>query len=122
MQDIKYIRDSAAAAEDADSGRDRRRSGAGLYHVLRPLTRTGGFYARSWGTYLDREPGELPVTRPTIALATHAFRDENVLMALRLQRSVPDAPRSERIHREVTAALEFFGEKGWLQQPEGFFA
>ena len=45
-----------------------------LAQVLGPFTRTGGFYARSWGTYLDREPDELPVARPTIALACVSSR------------------------------------------------
>ncbi len=37
-------------------------------------------------------------------------------------RSLPDATTLERIEREVIAAVEFYGEQGWLQQPEGFFA
>ena len=81
MQNIEHTGSPAAAANDADPAvRDQRRGSANpLSQVLGPFTRTGGFYARSWGTYLDREPGELPVARPTIALATHAFRDEIVL-------------------------------------------
>jgi hypothetical protein len=124
MQDIEHKGSLAAAADDADPAvSDRRRGSAGpLSQVLRPFTRTGGFYARSWGNYLDREPGELPVARPTIALATHAFRDEIVLLGFRLQRSAPSAKTLERVNREVTTALEFYGHKGWLEQPEGFFA
>ena len=114
MRDIEHIGSPAAAADDADPAvSDRRRGSAGpLSHVLRPFTRTGGFYARSWGNYLDREPGELPVARPTIALATHAFRDEMVLLAFRLQRSAPSAKTLERVNREVTSALEFYGAQG----------
>ncbi len=121
MQDMEQTDSPAAAADDADPR--RRRGGANpLSHVVRPFTRTGGFYARSWGTYLDREPSELPVARPTIALATHAFRDEIVLAAFRSQRPLPDAQKVERVNGEATAALEFYGEKGWLEKPEGFFA
>ena len=84
MQDVEHTGSSAAVAEDADLGRDRRRAIANpLSQVLGPFTRTGGFYARSWGTYLDREPGELPVARPTIALAAQAFLDEIVLLGFR---------------------------------------
>ncbi len=123
MQDIAQTGASAAVAEDADLGRDPRRSGASpLSQVLGPFTRTGGFYARSWGAYLDREPGELPVARPTIALATQAFLDEIVLTGFRLLRSAPDATRLAWINREVIAALEFYGQQGWLEKPEGFFA
>src|SRR5271165_3105495 len=123
MQDIEHVGASAAVAEDADLGRDRRRARANpLSQVLGPFTRTGGFYARSWGTYLDREPGELPVARPTIALAAQAFRDEIVLAGFSLLRSTPNATTLDRINREVLAALEFYGHEGWLQQSEGFFA
>jgi pimeloyl-ACP methyl ester carboxylesterase len=93
-----------------------------LAQALRPFTRTGGFYARSWATYLDRQPDELPIARPTFALAAQAFSDEIVLLGFHLLRSAPNATRLERIQREVIAALEFYGEKGWLQEPESFFA
>ena len=123
MQDVEHTGSSAAVAEDADLGRDPRRAGANpLSQVLGLFTRTGGFYARSWGTYLDREPGELPVARPTIALAAQAFLDEIVLTGFRLLRSAPDATRLAWITREVIAALEFYGQQGWLDKPEGFFA
>ncbi len=103
--------------------KQRRRGSANpLAQVLGPFTRTGGFYARSWGTYLDREPDELPVARPTIALAAQAFRDEILLAGFSLLRSTPNASTLDRIDREVIAALEFYGHKGWLDEPEGFFA
>jgi hypothetical protein len=124
MPDIDQTGASAAAADDPEPGvSDPRRGGSGpLAQVLGTFTRTGGFYARSWGTYLDRQPGELPVARPTIALATQAFRDEIVLAGFSLLRSAPNATTLERINREVTAAQEFYGQQGWLEQPEGFFA
>ncbi|HWS92448.1 MAG TPA: hypothetical protein VN306_08135, partial [Mycobacterium sp.] len=123
MQDIEHIGASAAVADDADLGRNPRRASANpLSQVLGLFTRTGGFYARSWGAYLDREPGELPVARPTIALATEAFLDEIVLTGFSLLRSAPDATRLARITREVIAALEFYSQQGWLEKPEGFFA
>ncbi|MGO9353711.1 MAG: alpha/beta hydrolase family protein [Mycobacterium sp.] len=123
MQNIEHIGASAAVADDADLGRDPRGASANpLSQVLGLFTRTGGFYARSWGDYLDREPGELPVARPTLALATEAFFDEIVLTGFRLLRSAPDAARLEWITREVIAALEFYGQQGWLEKSEGFFA
>ena len=123
MQDIEHIGASAAVAEDADLGQDPRRTNANpLSQVLGPFIRTGGFYARSWATYLDREPGELPVARPTLALATEAFFDEIVLTGFRLLRSAPNATRLEWITREVSAALALYGQQGWLEKPEGFFA
>jgi hypothetical protein len=116
----------AAAPGDVDDGgrslTDASGGGNPVRQVLGSFTRTGGFYARSWADYLDRQPGELPVTRPTLGLAAQAFSDEIVLLGFRFLRSAPDATRVERINREVIAALDFYGEKGWLARPEMFFA
>ena len=101
-----------------DSGRNANP----LAQVLGPFTRTGGFYARSWGAYLDRQPDELPVARPTIALAAQAFRDEIVLAGFGLLRSAPNPATLERINSEVLAAQDFYGDKGWLDHSETFFA
>ncbi len=90
--------------------------------MVGPLTKTGGYYAQSWRDYLDREPRELPIARPTIALAVHALRDEIVLLGLRARRPVSDEHAFDRINREVVAALDFYDRKGWLDNPEGFFA
>ena len=105
-----------------DTEHRRPASSNPLAQVLGPFTRTGGFYARSWGAYLDRQPDELPVARPTIALAAQAFRDEIVLAGFSLLRSAPDLTTLERIDREVLAAQDFYGDQGWLDNPEGFFA
>jgi hypothetical protein len=93
-----------------------------LSQVLGPFTRTGGFYARSWGAFLDRQPDELPVARPTLALAAQAFRDEILLAGFSLLRATPDAAALDRIDREVVAAQEFYADRGWLANPDGFFA
>ncbi|MGZ8747698.1 MAG: hypothetical protein ACXWZ2_11920, partial [Mycobacterium sp.] len=92
-----------------------------LDYVVRPFRRTGRYYARSWRDYLDHHPDELPVARPTLALAAQAFRDEIVLTGFRMFRPVSDTQVFERISREVQAALEFFGQQGYLDEPEGFF-
>jgi len=91
-------------------------------HVLASFTRTGGFYARTWADFLDGDSGELPVARPTLGLATHAFVDEVLLTGFRLLKSPADPSMSQRINREVAAALEFYGQNGWLDNPEGLFA
>jgi len=93
-----------------------------LLQALGAFTRTGGFYARSWGNYLDRQPDELPVARPTLALAAQAFRDEILLAGFSLLRATPNAATLGRIDREIAAAQEFYDHKGWLDDPEGFFA
>lgn len=128
MADIEPTSTSAAAPDHAAEGRPgvpQQRAGTGgpLQNVVTPFTRTGGFYARSWGDYLDRQADELPVARPTIALATEAFRDEIVLLGFRLFRPVSEDPSAfARVEREVTAALEMYEQAGWLDNPEGFFA
>jgi hypothetical protein len=83
---------------------------------------TGLYFARSWRDYLDQAPDELPIARPTIALAAQAFRDEVVLMGLKARRPVSRGDVFDRITREVVAGLEFYGDKGWLEKPKGFFA
>ena len=66
-------------------------------------------------------PGEPPLARPTIALARQVFHDEIVLLGIRMSLPARDRPALERINREVCAALEFYGERGWLDRPEEFF-
>jgi hypothetical protein len=110
---------------DRDDAGRRRANYAGrqqLDMALGPFARTGRYYAQSWRDYVDQGPRELPIARPTIALAAHAFRDEIVLLGLRARRPVSYPEAFERINREVTAALDFYGRKGWLDDPERFFA
>ncbi len=90
--------------------------------VVGPFTRTGSYYAQSWRDYLDRTPRDLPVARPSIALAAHAFRDEIVLLGLRARRPVSDVHAFGRINAEVVEALDFYGLRGWLDKPARFFA
>ena len=101
---------------------DQPPRGAGpLHYAVRPFRRTGRYYARTWRDYLGNQPDELPVALPTLALAAQAFRDEIVLTAFRVFRPVSDTPVFERINREVRAAIEFYGQQGYLDKPEEFF-
>lgn len=116
------------AAPDRDDADERRASprlpslGTGaLDSVVGPFARTGSYYAHAWRDYLNREPRELPIARPTLALAAHALRDEIVLMGLRVRRPISDMGEFERINAEVVAALEFYGQRGWLDQPARYF-
>ncbi|MEB3981562.1 hypothetical protein OQ968_09825 [Mycobacterium sp. 663a-19] len=88
---------------------------------MSPFTNAGLFFARSWRDYLGRASDELPIARPTVALAAHAFRDEVVLVGLKARRPVSQPKLFERIGREVAAAVDFYGDKGWLEDPKGFF-
>ncbi len=95
-------------------------------NIVGPLTgsvaKAGGFYARSWGAYLGGTRSELPTARPTLSLATHALRDELVLVGLHWRRPLSDPAAYERIKREVVEAVEFYGDRGWLEKPQDFFA
>ena len=82
---------------------------------------TGRYLAQSWRDYLDQGPDDLPIARPTIALVAQALRDEVVLMGLKARRPISQLRVYERINQEVVAALEFYGNKGWLEKPQGFF-
>ncbi len=107
--------------EEADRHSYRGLPGTVLGNAVRPFTRTSLFVARSWLKSIDRKPDELPIARPTIALTGQAFRDEIVLMGLKARRPVSRPRAFERIDREVVAALEFYGNKGWLERPRGFY-
>lgn len=93
-----------------------------LSSAVRPVARTVGYYAQTWRRYLNDEQRDLPIARPTLALAAHALRDEIVLLGLRARRPVSDVGSFVRIDTEVLAALDFYGHKGWLKSPARFFA
>jgi len=116
----------AAPTDDDDQRQDgshRILPGVGsVGSALRPFMQTGLFFANSWGDHPDRAPDELPIARPTLALTAQAFRDEIVLVGLKARRPVSEPKVFDRITREVVAGLEFYGDKGWLQKPKGFFA
>ncbi|MGO9350827.1 MAG: alpha/beta hydrolase family protein [Mycobacterium sp.] len=94
---------------------------ADLGSAARPFMHTGRYFAQSWRDYLDQGPDDLPIARPTIALVAQALRDEVVLMGLKARRPISQPRVYERINQEVVAALEFYGNKGWLEKPQGFF-
>ena len=94
-------------------------SGAGgLGGAVQPFTHTGQYVAQSWRDYLGQAPDELPIARPTLALAAQAFRDEVVLLGLKARRPVTRPDIFEHITREVVAGLEFYGDRGWLDNPK----
>ncbi len=92
-----------------------------LATIVNPFTRAGGYYARSWGAYLGGGHADLPVARPTLSLATHALRDELVLVGLLWKRPLSDSQAYERINAEIHDAVGFYRERGWLDDPQGFF-
>ena len=92
-----------------------------LANIVGPFTKAGGYYARSWGAYLGGGRSDLPLARPTLSLATHALRDELVLVGLLWRRPLSDPADYERINGEVSEALALYRKRGWLDHPQGFF-
>lgn len=126
MENVAPTSGSPYTASEADEivldlPPQRPPAGGLLRTAVLPWTRTSGFYAGAWRKYLtgDRD-GELPVVRPTVSLATQAFRDELVLVGFRMFRPISDEQTFARIDQEVTAALEMYADAGWLRDPESF--
>lgn len=113
-------KDAVPTAHGPD--REKPSTSGPLATIVAPFTRAGSYYARSWGAYLDGSNGELPVARPTLSLATHALRDEIVLVGLRWRRPLSDARVYDRINAEVRQAIALYDKKGWLTAPATFFA
>jgi len=93
-----------------------------LATVVGPFTKAGSYYARSWGAYLGGARSELPLARPTLSLASHALRDELVLVGLLMRRPLSDPAAYGQMNDEVRAAITVYGKKGWLKKPQGFFS
>jgi len=87
--------------------------------VVTPFSRAGGFYAKAWRRYVFRSRGDVPVARPTAALAGHALLDEAMLAAFRLVHT-EDESVWPRLDRETAAAVALYAERGWLDAPESY--
>lgn len=87
-----------------------------------PILRTGRYYMNAWREFLQPRSSDLPIALPSPALAAHALRDEVVLLGLKTRRPVSDVEAFRRVESEVTAALEIFRAKGWLDHPGRYFA
>lgn len=92
-----------------------------LAAVASPFTRAGSYYARRWGSYLSGGGDEIPVARPTLSLATHALRDELVLVGLLWRRPLSDPQSYERINAEIVEAVALYRESGFFDDPASFF-
>jgi hypothetical protein len=105
----------------ASAGKSQRPKLVRVRTAIAPFPRAGAYYARAWRRYLSRREGDIPVARPTVALAGNALLDELLLAAFRVVRR--DSPESERarIAQETIAALEMYERAGWLANPDLFY-
>src|SRR2546423_9095509 len=85
--------------------------------VAQAAPRTAAFLAKSWAT--SRVPG-IGHGRPTIGLAAQVLLDEVVMAAMKNPRLFPSAEDYERAGRDIAAAHEMWGERGWLDDPEAY--
>jgi dienelactone hydrolase len=87
-----------------------------------PFARAGTYYARAWRRYVLRRPTtDIPVARPTVALASQALVDELLLSGFRATRVLRKPADLARLEREAGAAAALYEQRGWLARPEGFF-
>lgn len=100
--------------------RVRQRRLARPADVATPFVRAREFLARPHDP--RDQPDDLPIARPTVAVARQVFHDELVLLGMRMFLPVGEARAAERVDSEVSAALELYRLRGWLDNPEGFFA
>lgn len=112
---------TSAAKPAATQSAGRAPLGAIAGQVSGSFVKAGRYYARSWGAYLGGADSDLPIARPTLSLATHALRDELVLVGLLWRRPLSDPVAYEEINREVHEAVDFYGAHGWLDKPQDFF-
>jgi hypothetical protein len=104
---------------ESSNGRARL---AGPRDVVTPFVRARQFMTQPGRDDPDHHLDELPIARPTIAVARQVFHDELVLLGFRMFLPVTDPRALDRTNREIGAALEYYAHHGWLARPEGFFA
>lgn len=105
-------------APERSDGRARRL--AGPADLTTPFIRAREFLGRR--SRESDHPAELPIARPSVAVARQVFFDEVVLLGMRMFLPVGEPHAAARVDREVEAALEYYDQRGWLGNPEGFFA
>ena len=108
-------------SKDADGANRRPPVTVGRWGPSSPLTKAGGYYARSLGIP-GRRRGELPVARPTpVPGHARALRDEIVLVGLRWKRPLSSPAVYERINGEVAQTVELYRRAGLAGETAGFF-
>lgn len=105
----------------SNSGKSAAGNRNPLENIVGSFAKAGGYYARSWSAYLGGAQSELPVARPTLSLASHALRDELVLVGLLWRRPLSEPAEYQMINREVHEAIDLYGRRGWLEKPQDFF-
>ena len=99
-------------------------------HLVTPFPRAGLFYLRSWGNWMqhlnDLRQGDdgsdgVPAVFPSLVLTGHAFADEAIIAAFRVIKPPSPASALVRAEAEAQAALESYGDRGFLADPASFY-
>src|SRR5438128_4419673 len=87
-------------------------------NALIPFPRAGLFYARSWGNWWQhRGEDGVPAVFPSLMLTGHAFADEAIIASFRVMKPTSPASSLVRAEAEAQAALELYGDRGFLADP-----
>src|SRR5437763_4037345 len=90
-------------------------------NALAPFPRAGLFYARSWSNWLKhRRSDGVPAVFPSLVLMGHAFADEAVIAGFRVMKAPSPPSALVRAELEAKAALELYGDAGFLADPASF--
>ena len=93
-----------------------------LRHIVEPFPRAGLFYARSWGNWLQHRGDDgVPAPFPSFVLTGHAFVDEAIIASFRVMKPVSPARSLVRAEAEAQAALDLYGDRGFLADPSSFY-
>jgi len=91
-------------------------------HALAPFPRAGLFYARSWSNWWQHRGDDgVPAVFPSLVLTGHAFADEAIIASFRVMKPTSPASSLVRAESEAQAALELYGDQGFLADPAAFY-
>lgn len=81
-------------------------------------------FVAAGGLSVRQEPPteDAPAPRPSARLAAEVALDDALLALMGLTLPMPAPGAHARIGREVHAARELFGARGWVEEPEGYHA
>src|SRR3954471_18507450 len=93
-----------------------------LRHVVAPFPRAGLFYVRSWGNWWQHRGDDgVPAVFPSLVLTGHAFLDETIIAGFRVMKPTSPPSALVRAESEAQAALELYGDRGFLADPASFY-
>ena len=91
-------------------------------HLLAPFPRAGLFYLRSWSNWVQhRNDDGVPAPFPSWVLTGHAFADEAIIAGFRVVKPPNPASILVRAESEARAAVDLYGERGFLADPPSFY-